>query len=97
MRAHTRTRRTKSEQLHEDEIAISADEIIKKISGDLPKWAVMMKGLRYREGLTQAELGKKMDIRQSNISLMERGKRPICKQIAKRLADFFHTDYRLFL
>lgn len=59
--------------------------------------AVMLRGLRYREGLTQVELGKLLGIAQGNISLMEKGKRTIGKDIAKRLAHLFKTDYRLFL
>jgi len=42
-------------------------------------------------------MGELLGIPQGNISQMERGKRPIGKQIAKRLADLFHTDYHLFL
>ncbi|WP_068469944.1 helix-turn-helix domain-containing protein [Candidatus Protochlamydia phocaeensis] len=76
---------------------MSADEMIRKICGDLPEWAVTLRGLRNREGLTQAALGNLLGIAQTNISKMELGKRPIGKTIAKRLADLFHTDYRLFL
>ncbi len=76
---------------------MSADEIIKKICGDLPEWAVALRGLRYREGLTQTALGDLLNIEQTNISQMERGKRPIGKMLAKRLAKLFKTDYRMFL
>lgn len=74
-----------------------AEEIIDEICGDLPEWSVMLRGLRNREGLTQAELGDILNIEQTNISKMELGKRPIGKTIAKKLAEQFHTDYRLFL
>lgn len=36
-------------------------------------------------------------IAQTNISQMELGKRTIGKNLAKKLAAFFKTDYRLFL
>jgi DNA-binding XRE family transcriptional regulator len=99
MQAHTRKHRTKDTEkfIAEEDTPMSADDMILKISGNLPEWAVVLRGLRYREGLTQAAMGNIIGIPQGNISQMERGKRPIGKQIAKKLADFFHTDYHLFL
>jgi DNA-binding XRE family transcriptional regulator len=76
---------------------MSIEEFIRDSFGDLPQWAVMLRGLRNREGLTQAAIGNLLGIPQGNISQMERGKRPIGKQLAKKLAELFHTDYRLFL
>ncbi len=99
MQAHMRKHRTRdtSDYILEEDMPISADEMIRKICGDLPECAVVLKGLRYREDLTQAEMASILGIHQANISQMERGKRPIGKKIAKKMADFFHTDYRLFL
>lgn len=98
MQAHTRTLRTNvSNHQKEVDLPMSAGDMIRRISGDLPRWAIMLKGLRHREGLTQKQLGQMLDIEQSNISLMERGKRAIGKQLAKRLAEFFKTDYQFFL
>jgi len=65
--------------------------------GDFPMWAVYLRGLRYREGLTQVQLAEQLGIKQSHISEMENGKRTIGKKIAKRLENIFGTDYRLFL
>ncbi|MGE3954283.1 MAG: helix-turn-helix domain-containing protein [Parachlamydiales bacterium] len=56
-----------------------------------------LKGLRTREGWTQADLASRLGVNQSNVSKMERGVRPIGKEMAKRLATLFKTDYRLFL
>lgn len=56
-----------------------------------------LRGFRLREGLTQTELAKKIEVNQANLSKMEHGKRPIGKLIAKRLASLFKTDYRIFL
>ena len=81
----------------EEETSMSADEMIRTLCDNLPEWAVVLRGLRHREGLTQVSMGELLGIPQGNISQMERGKRPIGKQIAKRLADLFHTDYHLFL
>lgn len=102
MRAHSKTHpinsvSTNSVMITNVEKNISAQDMIDSICGDLPKWAVMLKGLRGREGLTQKALGKLLEIEQSNISKMELGKRTIGKSLAKKLASLFKTDYRLFL
>jgi len=56
-----------------------------------------LKGSRYKEGMTQAELAEKAGITQYNLSRMENGKRSIGKEMAKRFAKVFKTDYRIFL
>ena len=52
---------------------------------------------RMRDDLTQAELAKKTGMLQSHISEMEKGTRPIGKIVAKKFAQVFNTDYKLFL
>ncbi len=76
---------------------MSVNDVLQELYGELPRWAIVLRGLRHREGLTQAQIGKLLGIPQGNISQMEHGTRPIGKLIAKRLADLFKTDYRLFL
>lgn len=99
MQAHMRKHRINDTEISfvAEETPMSADEMIGKLCNNLPEWAVVLRGLRHREGLTQVSMGELLGIPQGNISQMERGKRPIGKQIAKRLADLFHTDYHLFL
>lgn len=99
MREHTRKPHTEKyvEVSHREEKPMSVNEFIQECFGDLPRWAVALQGLRAREGLTQASLGKMLGIEQTNISKMERGKRLIGKNVAKKLADLFKTDYRIFL
>jgi len=87
--------RSENEELKEH--GIPAEDMITKICGNLPKWAVYLRGLRYREDLTQAELGEKLNIPQTNISQMELGKRSIGKKLAMKLAKVFGTDYHFFL
>lgn len=57
----------------------------------------ILKGLRRRDGLTQARLAELTGISQRHISRMENGKLPIGKERAKRLATVFGADYRVFL
>ena len=101
MRGHTRTHHTKdvipSSYLEDEDAPIDAGDYFKSVYGDFPKAAVYLSGLRHREGLTQIELAKLLGVAQYNISKMENGKRPIGKEMAKRLSKLFKTDYRLFL
>jgi ribosome-binding protein aMBF1 (putative translation factor) len=68
------------------------DEIEKYSEGGL-----MLRGSRFKEEITQENLAKALGISQHHISEMEHGKRPIGKEMAKRFAEFFKTDYRIFL
>lgn len=56
-----------------------------------------IKGLRYREGLTQEQLARKINVKRHHISEMENGKRPVGKEMAKRLSAALGTDYKVFL
>ena len=56
-----------------------------------------LKGARKRETLTQKQLAELLGISQTHISEMEHGKRPIGKEMARRLAKILKVDYRAFL
>lgn len=58
---------------------------------------VYLHGARTKEGLTQAQLAAQTGIPQRHISEMENNKRPIGKDMAKRLAEALNMDYRVFL
>jgi len=75
----------------------SADEYFVSNFPHETRSSVHLKGLRYREGLTQVQLAEKTGIRQNHLSEMESGKRPIGKENARKLAAVLNTDYRLFL
>ena len=55
-----------------------------------------LRGLRTREGLTQAELAERLGVKH-HISEMENGKRPIGAEMAHRLEEAFGTSYKAFL
>lgn len=76
---------------------MSIEDFIQENFGDLPNWAIVLRGFRNREGLSQKSLGELLGIAQTNISQMERGKRSVGKALAKKFANFFKTDYHLFL
>jgi DNA-binding XRE family transcriptional regulator len=79
------------------ETAANWRDTAEEVFGHVPSTALNLRGLRNREGLTQAELGKTIGVEQSNISKMECGKRQIGIKIAKKLEKVFDIDYRLFL
>ena len=56
-----------------------------------------IRGLRLREGLTQEQLAHLLGVKRPNLSEMENGKRPIGKNMTKRLAQVLKTDYKVFL
>jgi len=56
-----------------------------------------IRGLRYREDMTQKQLAEKVGISVQNLSHMEHGRRPIGKDMAKRFAKVLNTDWRLLL
>ncbi len=59
--------------------------------------ATMLRGARVREGITQKQLAEALGIKQSHISEMENGKRPIGKEMARRLGDVLRVGYKVFL
>jgi DNA-binding XRE family transcriptional regulator len=59
--------------------------------------SVALRGARKREALTQKELAHLVGVSQTHISEMEHGKRPIGKEMARRLAKALKVNYRVFL
>jgi len=76
---------------------IPADEVFKNLHQKYGKVGTTIRGFRSRDGMTQVELAKKLNIRQSHVSQMEHGKRVIGKKMAQKLAKLFNTHYQLFL
>lgn len=103
MLGHTKKHHTnkdafsKEKKSQKSDAPINWKEAAKEVFGDIPNNALNLRGLRNREGLTQAQLGQVIGIEQANISKMELGKRQIGVKIAKKLEKHFNIDYRLFL
>jgi DNA-binding XRE family transcriptional regulator len=76
---------------------VSAEEFFDRNFSGQSRGAVHLKGLRYREALTQVQLAGRTGIPQRHISEMENGKRPISKAAAHKLAAALGLDYRLLL
>lgn len=79
------------------EKSIPASEVFPDLDNDVTRPATMLRGARYKVGWTQKELADALEMKQHHISEMENGKRPIGKAMAKRLAEVFECDYRIFV
>ncbi len=61
------------------------------------KAGLVLRGARFRKGMSQKELAKRCGISQENISKMENGLRAIGEKVAKKLAKALKIDYKLLL
>ena len=77
---------------HEDAQCLGQEEVLPEHSP-----GTVLRGLRYRESLTQKEFAQRIGLPQRHISEMENNKRPIGKKIARKFADFFNIGPRVFL
>ena len=59
------------------------------------KAGLVLRGMRYREDMSQKALAVKSRVSQTEISKIENGKRPAGEKVAKRLAAALKIDYRL--
>lgn len=77
--------------------SIDAREPLKELYKKYTKPGVLLRGIRVREGLSQAEMAKALKVTQPNLSQMEKGTRPIGKTIAKRIEALYDMSYLSFL
>ncbi len=84
-------------RLKEEERTIPAEEVFPELKDPAQRPGIMLKGARLRLDMTQAQLARKLKIKQHHLSEMERGKRSIGKVMAHKLSDVLDMDYRLFL
>lgn len=79
------------------EESVPAEKVLPELIDETMRPATMLRGARHKAELTQKELAAELEIYQHHLSEMENGKRTIGKDMAKRLANVFKCDYRLFL
>ena len=81
----------------EDEKTYSWEEVFAEGIAKFSKGGLILRGYRYKNGITQKKLAEAIHIKAHHISEMENGKRPIGKNMAHKLAKVFDVDYRMFL
>lgn len=59
-------------------------------------FGIRLKYLRTQDGITQAELGKALEIAKSTISMYESGKREPDFETIEKFADYFNVDMATF-
>jgi DNA-binding XRE family transcriptional regulator len=77
----------------EDYVEISKNDWFKEMESKTTP-AESLKLLRTTFGYTQQQLADKAGITKQQVSAMERGKEPIGRKMAHRLADALGTSYR---
>jgi DNA-binding XRE family transcriptional regulator len=60
-------------------------------SGDL------IRGARYREGLTQVNMAKLLGVSKSYLSDLEHDRRPVSKKMARDLGALLNVNWKIFL
>lgn len=76
----------------ENEEVISASEVFSDVTP-----AMLLRGLRGKEGISQTEMAERLGIAQNMVSDMENGKRNISIGMAKRIGETFNISYKTFL
>ena len=76
---------------------VNASRAFDNLNKKYTKPGALLRGLRAREGYTQAEMAQLIKVTQSDISQMESGVRKIGRKIAQRIETLFDVSYRSFL
>lgn len=93
----TKTRRTKKSVSSENSEKLSWREVANRDIRKHSEGGQMLRASRFKKDLSQKDLAVGVGVIQHHISEMENGRRPIGKELARRFAEFFEVDYRLFL
>lgn len=80
-----------------DKDTIPAEEAFPEIKDPVKRIGIIFRGIRFKHSLTQAEVAKRLGLDQSDVSKIEKGKRPIGKALAKKIEQEFGIDYRRLL
>lgn len=75
---------------------VPAEEVLKDLHEKYGAAGSRLRGYRVRESLSQGQLAAKLKCPQSWIAGWEGGTRSLGKKWARRLAEFFKTDPRVF-
>jgi DNA-binding XRE family transcriptional regulator len=75
----------------------SWEELAKDRIKKYKKSGLVLRGMRYRENISQKKLAEQSGVSQNEISKIENGKRAVGEKVAKRLATALRMDYRLLI
>lgn len=81
----------------EDDSPVAWEILAKERLEKYKKTGLVLRGMRYRENLSQKELAEKTGISQNDISKMENGKRKVGEKVAIKLARALNIDYHMLI
>ena len=85
------------EEQSENEAGVPAQEIFPDLEDPQKKIGITFRGIRFKNNLTQLEVAQRLGLDQSDVSKIEKGKRPIGKALAKKIEKEFGIDYQRLL
>ena len=77
------------------EIAENPGKLFADLNAKYSKLGSLVKGIRYRENLSQNEFAKRIGIAQADLSKIENGKRPIGTIVSNRIIKEFKLNRTL--
>jgi ribosome-binding protein aMBF1 (putative translation factor) len=81
----------------EEDKPVAWRELAKDRLDKYKKAGLVLRGMRYREGMSQKELAARSSVNQNEISKIENGKRTVGEKVAKKLAKALGFNYELLL
>jgi len=84
-------------EITDDEELIPASEVFKHIDEKYGAIGANIRGYRYRDGMTQIELAKKLGISKNAVYNMEYSRLKVDKKMAQKLAQIFRTTPKMFI
>jgi len=84
-------------KVNKGDASILADQVFKEIDKKYGRIGAVIRGYRYRDDMTQAQLATMLGITKNNVSQMEYSKFKIDKKMAQKLADIFRTKSNMFI
>lgn len=85
------------ERHSEEEGSIAWEDLAKNRLAKYKKAGLVLRGIRYRENLSQKQLAEMSGVSQNEISKIENGKRAVGQRVGKRLAKALKINYKLLL
>ena len=87
----------RSLQNNSNEKSLHAEDVFPNIKDPAKRIGIIFRGIRFKHNLNQAEVAKKLGLDQSDVSKIEKGKRPVGKALAKKIEKEFGIYYHRFL
>ena len=75
---------------------IEPEKVFTAINSKYSKLGALVKGIRYKENLSQEDFADKIEISQTDLSKIENGKRAIGKTVISRIVKRFRANKEVF-